>query len=312
MEALLKYLYRVDLDLTGLCNRHCGFCPRASKQYPNVNKAMSWEVLEEVVEELTAINFKGFIELAGRGEPTLHPEFEKVVEFLTLETRPWKVRVTTNGYRLKRHWKGAYKLIDELILNTYTTEEESINRKRIYKKLANGTDVEHYFKPDKLSVQEINALPAVEDPRNPSKYFHYAFNNRAGWFSNKTLDKPCWHPMRQIFINYEGDYQMCCNDWTYQIKIGNILERSLMDMYINDPKLNRIRWSLLNNRRQDILPCSKCDDIQGGLSNTVGIIDRFKTTQAYKFHVCAIAGAEGAKYRKELSAEDMITVYEVD
>lgn len=312
MESLIKHLYRVDLDLTGLCNRTCGFCPRASKQYPNVNKAMSWEVLEEVVEELTAISFKGVIELAGRGEPTLHPEFEKVVEFLTLETRPWKVRVTTNGYRLKRHWKGAYKLIDELILNTYTTKNEAEKRKRIYKTLKNGKIVEHYFKPDNLSIEEINTLPPTQDPKDPTKFFNYAFNNRAGWFNNKTLNKPCWHPMRQIFINYDGDYQMCCNDWTYQIKIGNVLEQSLIDMYINDPKLNRIRWSLLNNRRKDILPCSKCDDIQGGARSTIDAIKKFKSTEEYKFHVCAIAGEKGAKYRKELSAEDMISVYEVD
>lgn len=311
MESLLKNIYRIDLDTTGLCNKTCTFCPRTNISYPNVNEHMSLETLQIVIDEMKSFHFTGWVELAGRGEPVLYKHFAKAVELLTQEGRTWKLRVTTNGYKIDTHWKKSFAKIDHLILNTYTDEGEFKSRLVKYQYL-HGTDkkVEHYFKPDGLSIQEINNLPPIEDTLHPGKYFNYVFNNRAGWFNDNTVDTPCWHPMRQIFIDWKGNYQMCCNDWKYQIIIGNIHERSMVDMYLNDPKLNRIRWSLLNKRRSDILPCSRCDDSQGGSRNTVKTIEKFRQSNEYKFHVAKIAGGEGAKFRKELLGGDLIPVYQ--
>lgn len=310
MELSNKYLFRVDLDLTGLCNRTCHFCPRTFKSYPNLNEHMSMETIDIVLGELWASKFTGVIELAGRGEPTLHPRFEEVVD--KVRKGPWTVRVTTNGYKLEKYWNTVYTKIDELILNTYTNEEEFKERTQKYVALPNGNRVDHYFKPDTLTVEEINNLGAQKDYKYDGGSFYYAFNNRAGSFSEKGLDAPCWHPMRQIFIDYRGNYQMCCNDWKYQIKIGNIHERSLMDMYHNDPTLNRIRWSLLNGRRKDILPCKMCDDFQGSREGTLKVIRKFKETNEYKFGLCESARSVSEETKKELRGYDLIPVYEDD
>ena len=308
---LLKHLYRVDLDTTGLCNRTCHFCPRTYKSYPNVNEHMSWETLDIVLNELRSVNFKGVIELAGRGEPTLHPHFEELVDRVI--DGPWFVRVTTNGYKIEKYWNTVYSKIDELILNTYTNREEFEERVNKYVALPhNGSKVDHYFKPDTYSVEEINALPSQKDYRakDDAAAFRYAFNNRAGTFSNNRVDGKCWHPMRQIFINYHGDYQMCCNDWKYQITIGNVHERSLMHMYHFDEKLNRIRWSLLHGQRQDILPCSTCDDIQGTRAGSVRVMNDFMQTDEYKFLVCPQAAKATPEQRKSLRGMDLIPVFE--
>jgi hypothetical protein len=112
--------------------------------------------------------------------------------------------------------------------------------------------------------------------------------------------------MRQIFIDYNGFYQMCCNDWTYQVKIGHVLERGLIDMYINDPKMNRVRWSLLNGERDRVKPCSMCDDTQGGKASTKQDIERLMKTDDYKYHIAKIAGTTGLKYRESLESGDNI------
>lgn len=309
-NLLKKHLYRVDLDTTGLCNRTCYFCPRTYKSYPNENKHMSWETLDIVLNELRSVGFNGFIELAGRGEPTLHPEFEELVG--RVGQGPWKVRVTTNGYRIEKYWDTVYTRIDELILNTYTNEEDFKHNIAKYVKLPNGELVDHYFKPDTMSIEEINASGAQKDYRKEGTYFKYAFNNRAGSFSRNRVDGPCWHPMRQIFVNYHGDYQMCCNDWKYQITIGNVHERSLVDMYENDPKLHRIRWSLINGRRQDILPCSMCDDIQGTRKDSKKLIARFKGTDVYKHRIAKVAGQVSKETIQSLRGYDLIPIYEED
>jgi sulfatase maturation enzyme AslB (radical SAM superfamily) len=298
MQFLTKYLNRVDLDLTGMCNRSCSFCPR-SGDYPNINRHMSMETIDIVLRELRSINFKGVIELAGRGESAMHKNFKGIVEALTPDDKTWELRLTTNGYRIEKWWHNLADKFDSIILNTYTDEKEFEERKVEYAATPRGILVEHHFKPDGLSVEEINKLPPHEDTVTGVK-FKYAFNNRAGWFSNDMISEPCWHPMRQIFIDFDGNYQMCCNDWTYQIKIGNIHERSLIDMYINDPKLNRIRWALINGRRDLIKPCAECNDCQGSKKHVKSIIANFKITPEYKDHVHKIASSEGAKYKKLL------------
>lgn len=311
-HPMLRSLIRIDLDLTGLCNRQCTFCPRsltAEPVYPNVNKHMSLNTIEIIIKELQSIDFDGWFELAGRGESTLHRYFEKIVDMVTAQPRKWKVRLTTNGYEIEDWWPTLAHKFDQLILNSYESKEQWIERQSTYSHLPNGKAVYHYYKQDGYTIDEINDMPGyIED----GKSWKHAFNNRAGYFkhqdrsNNKDLNyiglvttpsgeqitiakSACWHPMRQIFIDYDGNYQMCCNDWSHQIKIGNVNERSLIDMYLNDPKINRIRWRLLNRDRQAIAPCARCDDIQGATRNTVTAIDKFVSGRAYKEHVVPLA-----------------------
>lgn len=311
MHPLLKHLGRIDLDLTGLCNRQCTFCPRsldADPVYPNINKQMSIETVEIIINEMKSMNFMGWIELAGRGESTLHKKFDVIVDMLTSDDRRWKVRLTTNGYKIEDWWNTVGHKLDELILNSYESKEEFDTRVARYDILPNGNAVRHYYKQDGFTIDQINNMPSYIEN---GKSWRNAFNNRAGYFKqqdrrhlrlnytnlqtnsrgqNVTVgESGCWHPMRQIFIDFDGNYQMCCNDWSHQIKIGNVHERSLIDMYLNDPKLNRIRWQLLNKNRHSILPCAMCDDIQGATKPIAEAINDFKGTVVYKEHVVPLS-----------------------
>ena len=311
-HPMLKHLVRIDLDLTGLCNRQCSFCPRsldADPVYPNVNKQMSLETIEIILRELRSIDFDGWFELAGRGESTLHKKFEQIVDMITTGPRKWKVRLTTNGYELDEWWNSPVGMkLDQLYLNSYESKEQYDERRKKYVTLPSGGKIYHYYKQDGFTIDQINNMPAYEED---GKNWKHAFNNRAGYFRNqnrsndvldytnlnikadgskiKIKESPCWHPMRQIFIDYDGNYQMCCNDWLSQIKIGNVHERSLIDMYLNDPKINRIRWKLINKDRLSILPCASCDDIQGGTKGTMNVIGQFRQTPAYREHLIPLA-----------------------
>lgn len=308
-KKMIDNCIRIDLDLTGLCNRTCRFCPRYDDLiYPNVNKHMSMEVIDEVIRQMELVGFDDFVELAGRGEPTLHPEFHEVLDKLNKPGRTWKLRVTTNCHKLEEHWDHMSEVLDDIILNTYTTREEHEERLKKYPRLKNGKLCQQYFKPDGLTPEEMNKSESfilvsdMDKPADKRPTFHWTFNNRAGTFNENFKEGGCWHPMRQIFINYEGKYQMCCNDWTYQIEIGDILERDLFEMYCHDPKLNRIRWQLVNGRRSAIKPCSMCDDQQGLGKKMQGTYDRFRQADTYRQIVCP-ASIKGKQYDEQLRNE---------
>lgn len=78
------------------------------------------------------------------------------------------------------------------------------------------------------------------------------------------------------------------------------MEKSLMDMYVHDEKLNRIRWRLINRDRNPIAPCAKCDDIQGATVGTVRAVEKFKNSPAYREHVVPLAKL-GRRFDKDLA-----------
>jgi len=275
MKQIVDSCYRIDLDITAQCNRTCSFCPRVDDIiYPNMKKEMSLDTVAEVLKQCVKYGYNGWIELAGRGEPTLHKHFEMIVSMIADHPqKTWKLRLTTNGFSIEKWWDSVSPKLDWLILNSYDSEEEYKERCEKYEKLPNDQYVQNEYKPDGTSIEEINKI-SYEDKANPLPdgfQWKHSFNNRAGFFSNQSQALLCTHPHTQIFINYDGDYQMCCNDWLNQVTIGNIHERRLFDMYANDEKLKFIRKALQNARRDLIAPCSKCDD-----STDMSVMKRLK------------------------------------
>jgi radical SAM protein with 4Fe4S-binding SPASM domain len=263
-KSEISEIVRIDLDITGLCNRTCSFCPRVDDIiYPNIKDEMSLDTLAEILKECVKYQYDGWIELAGRGEPTLHKHFETVVRMIADHPKKtWKLRLTTNGFSIDKWWPNIADKLDWLILNSYDTVEEFHEREIKYEKLPSGQYVENIYKQDGLSVEEINKITYREKATGlpEDRMWQHSFNNRAGFFNDSVINDACFHPHKQIFINYDGDYQLCCNDWLDQITIGNIHERRLFDMYLNDEKLLYIRKALQRGKRNLIAPCSRCDD----------------------------------------------------
>ena len=142
----LRYLHQIDINLTDLCDKTCSFCPRHDSEiYPN-NK----DIL-----------------LCGRGEPSLYKHWEEAVKLLCHPDRKWVANITTNGRKFEKYWDLYTNNLDFVTLNTYTNKEDYDARVKKYGwklntsgKLGNSPrkiyNLEHYFKPDGTSVEDIN------------------------------------------------------------------------------------------------------------------------------------------------------------
>lgn len=256
----LEGVIQVDINITDLCNRTCSFCPRSDASiYPNNNQNMSLELFDRVMEQIEEWRFSGNVILAGRGESTNHPQFEKIIQRLLRKPNRYKTQVTTNGWRLDRYWK-YYRQLDNLVLNTYTTEEDFVARRTKYPRLDNGERIEDYWKPDGNSVEAVNVLPDYPDPKGGNFRYAHKFNHRAGLIAGGTAVKgPCIHPMRGIFINFDGELQMCCNDWSHQIGFANVKDVNMFREWRDNKELRRISTELINGNRDAVPPCSVCD-----------------------------------------------------
>lgn len=79
-----------ELDITSKCNMSCVWCKDFDKKYSKLRPGnMPIRVIEQTTEIVNAISLK------GGGEPTLHPEFEKICELI--HSRNVELGMTTNG-----------------------------------------------------------------------------------------------------------------------------------------------------------------------------------------------------------------------
>ena len=105
----------INIDVCGICNESCNYCPR-SASYPNKKEYMSIELFSKFINDCK--DYSGTICFTGRGENSLHPNFKELVEILHSNSRKYKTRILTNGYKLKEKFKW-FDMFDSLIINSY-------------------------------------------------------------------------------------------------------------------------------------------------------------------------------------------------
>jgi hypothetical protein len=99
-----RALRKIEIDITYACNLACCNCNRSCAQAPT-GQRMSLAQIELFVKESVARNIKwNRIRLLG-GEPTLHPDFDKilavVLRYRNAFSQDTVIQVTTNGYGRK-------------------------------------------------------------------------------------------------------------------------------------------------------------------------------------------------------------------
>lgn len=82
-----------DIILNNFCNYSCDYC-----RYKHGKEYMSYKVFEMVVSRLIELGIRGFI-LTGGGEPTLNPDFDKIVTYLEDNELPYGVNTNFSVYK---------------------------------------------------------------------------------------------------------------------------------------------------------------------------------------------------------------------
>jgi len=96
--------------------------------------------------------------------------------------------------------------------------------------------------------------------------FGIIFNNRSGlidWMEDDTdsLDKvkntQCFLPFYKMYVDWNGDILFCANDWGRERIVGNLLQQSVMDVWMSK-EMQKVRMRLAKANR-NMSPCNKCN-----------------------------------------------------
>ena len=231
----------INIDVTGLCNETCNYCPRSSG-YPNAKHYMSIELFKEFVSTLHS--FKGTICFTGRGENSLHPDFGTLAMILHHDNRTYRTRILTNGYRLKEKMQ-YFDLFDTLIINSYKSKEQMEERKKLMPRAT------HRYWDQSMKPEEWGETPIQVS--NRSDIYNRIASDRSA------INEVCILPKTKGWIHWDGSIQMCCNDWTDTNVFGNIKTDNFFDVWKHNPELQKLKQELWEGNRAANPICATCN-----------------------------------------------------
>lgn len=246
---------RIYIEITNVCNLKCSFCPPHKRE----NRFMKFDEFKLILEKIKP--YSEYIYLHVKGEPTLHPEFDKFVAYAY--NNGFKINLTTNGTLLKNHLPIT-KYLRQINISLHATNSEEIIR---IAKNINDTIINFRIWNIDENKEAVNMLENEFNIKiGPSKNFTLDTNkflSQESLFkwpdisSEDTYDKGYCHALKeQIAILVDGTVVPCCLDNNGDIKLGNIFKQNLYEI-LNSEKVEQIITGFKNRVATQEL-CKKC------------------------------------------------------
>lgn len=296
-----KFLYHesiatpwtIKIELVHGCNLKCKFCP-VSLDDDLQNKAtrefISLEILEKFcveyadLREANSPNSWPRIELAQRGEPTLHPHLFKCLRIIRKHLPKCQITLFTNGVMVLKDEAFIGKVFDaglnvlyiDCYNDTYQKFESHCNQ-------VNDGSFQVYdakdFSPYRIhkgghNLSVVSLIVGLEDQENSLsvREIHNVGGNmppeslvQFGWEKKEDLplQKNCYRPYRDIVMLCDGNIVVCCLDWypTEDTILGNVNEESVEEIWYGENHLSALR--ALWNKNRDWGLCKTCDYFGG-------------------------------------------------
>jgi radical SAM protein with 4Fe4S-binding SPASM domain len=93
---------------------------------------------------------------------------------------------------------------------------------------------------------------------------NHAGNNKSKPVVSEPLKKTCTMPFREISITWNGNINLCCQDWKSQFIIENVNEKTIEEIWYS--KRFESGRAMLQNKDRNMSPCNKCDIGSGSRS----------------------------------------------
>lgn len=264
-----------QIEIAERCNFSCDFCV-TGKQFQGKSKKNPFvdiNLIKTIIER--DIGGSYFIELQHRGEPLLNNQLGDIIELL----RPYVfVGLSTNGSLI-------HKKIEELLQLDYITVSVDAADKQTYEQLRIGGNWEVLINNIDLLIKARGANPTpvidlqliqlheIECKKDElqqictNKNWDVRIRTIQDCFLGSTnqpelykvqSDDLCLNPFMSVSIHANGNVTPCCRSWESEWDYGNLYEKSLSEIWNNNPKVDEFRW--LHRKNSTALPymCQTC------------------------------------------------------
>jgi MoaA/NifB/PqqE/SkfB family radical SAM enzyme len=264
---------RIQIQTVSWCNRSCAFCP--SGKFPVPRTFMALEVYHRIIDQLHALDFRGRISPYLMNESLLDKRLPELIAYARERCPDSWIAINTNGDALSEIL--LTRLLDAglncLDVNAYDDTAQYAGFVALAERVAARRDditlTSGYSDPSFNNLTLPRSMRIVHcrdmstwETRFRDKVATPDLTNRSGNIPQaRRLAEPlplgCERPFQQMYINYRGEAVLCCNDWRFEVVMGDTAESSLWDIWTN-ARYDTYRQHLQRKNRAMPL-CATCD-----------------------------------------------------
>lgn len=273
----------VVLSFVYVCNARCPNCPYNNSSIRETYRDalyMSDEVFTRLADECG--RHRAYLRISGGGEPMLHP---RAIELLLYGKRQGaKIGLITNGSRFTPEnletLIGAGVDVIEFSVDagdaaTYDRVRPGLDWERVNASARDAVAIRNRLGAQtRLLASVINQTgvdvdlaerhwSAIVDKVQIRKYLTWGYNEDRSADDSAYLPPeervPCPWLFERLNVDSRGEVTICGEDIAFSEKFGNIMERSIREIW-NGPEFRRFRELHLSRRGAEIPICSRCPD----------------------------------------------------
>jgi len=240
-SGALRYL---SLEITTHCNGRCIICP--SKDLPRRDRHMDVEPALEVVEQAVRLGVRQ-VHPHLVGEPTLHPDYPRLVESIKARHPGVRVKTYTNGSRLldDEVRDAVARHVDSLVVSIDGATPETMRRTRPGvppEAVVEGLARLHAMDPRPHVAVRCTAMDANA---HELERFEEAWRSRCDdivvmgltdYFGYLPVTRPrrgtwgCRRVFEEVTVTVDGDVIPCCQDVFATVRYGNVGSKALAEV----------------------------------------------------------------------------------
>lgn len=264
---------RIQIQTVSWCNRSCAFCP--SGKFLVARAFMSLATYRRLMAQLHDLNFDGRISPYLMNEPLLDKRLPTLIADARQRCPESWIAINTNGDALSealinRLFDAGLNCMDVNAYDhaaqytAYVALAERVAAQRGDLTLSTGYLDPTFNRTDLPRNTKILHCRDMTDweRRFRAKLATPDLTNRSGNVpDSRRLAEPlpygCERPFKQMYINYHGEAVLCCNDWRYEVVMGDTAVSTLPEIW-NNARYRTYRANL--QRRNRAMPlCATCD-----------------------------------------------------
>lgn len=255
--------FTIQIEPTEGCNRGCSFCGLRGMRKKGTEPLyfMKKETAERIATQIAEAGWNSRLLFAMHGEPTLNKNLLKLIRIFRKYLPNTQFTLFTNGVGII---DGTFSIedlksagINNLMIDLYVKGDdghkimESLSPED-YEVLGRGVPISK----GNSKTFRILFAPPIQD----SKDVKHTLCNHCG--AAAPLDyscdgKRCSRPFREMSFRYDGSVSICCNDFRGEYPIGNIMEKTIEEIW-HDKKFKAARIMLYAGKRT-FTPCLGCN-----------------------------------------------------
>lgn len=277
MRKLEPFPLHLLIEPTSVCNMRCVMCFQKdpcfrTKPYRGF---IDFGFFRELIDQAVENNCRA-VTLASRGEPTLHKDFGRMLRYC--EGKFLELKINTNALTLSEDL--CYDILDSgcdiVVFSIDSSEEKEYQDIRPggrFKTVAqNIRRFAQIKKSDKRYAKTSSRVSGVYLGSQSKEAFLDFWKDLADsvtfagsvfrWdsYGNKAINHttPCNLLWERMYVWFDGTCNPCDFDYKSVLRLGNAREMPLGSIWTGE-KYGKYRQAHLNEERQSLFPCDRCN-----------------------------------------------------